>query len=85
LLSIGYMLRQEKAELQTAECCAAMEVCERLFAPHRIGNIVGSYQIECQPASIGEFWYDEFVRGILNGTNALDGTNADAYRHIKVS
>lgn len=45
----------------------------------RVESFVGDWQVECQPASVGEFWYDDFVRGVLNSTCG------DACKSIKVS
>ena len=31
-------------------------------------DLVGKFQTECQPADVGEFWYDDYARGLLNST-----------------
>ena len=52
----------------------------RLCIACSVGGIVGGeFQYGCQPASVGEFWYDSFMRDlILNECG-------DACKHVKVS
>lgn len=51
-----------------------------LSLAYRIGGIVGGeFQYECQPATVGEFWYDQFIRGLI--TNICK----DPCKNIRVS
>ena len=45
-------------------------------------DLNGQHQTECQPASVGEFWYDEFVRGLLNSTCKEECSKIQVSRHI---
>lgn len=45
-----------------------------------VGGLVGgNFQYGCQPASVGEFWYDDFMRDLI-----LDECGDDC-KHVKVS
>ena len=44
-----------------------------------VGGIVGgNFQYECQPASVGEFWYDRFMKDLIQNECK------DDCKHVKV-